>query len=222
LWDGASQLERRGQTVEVAQFESTVATIGDELLAAQRNGVGDPGHGPGNRSTVHAPQGVYPCHGDDRWIALTVLDDAGWSALCALVGLDESLRALSVAERLARHDEIDRHLSAWSSEHEQRDLAALLQHHGIAAGAVLDAPGLLDDPHLADRKLLVELDQPALGPFVTAAMPIRLSRTTVRPRHRAPLLGEHNHEVLASLAGMADDEIAALAADGVIADRPPN
>ena len=40
----------------------------------------------GNRHPIHAPHGVYPCRGDDKWIAIGVETDAQWDSLCRLMG----------------------------------------------------------------------------------------------------------------------------------------
>ena len=50
----------------------------------------------GNRDNTMAPQGVYPCRGEDEWIAISVLDDRRWSALAELVGLLAGVLAVPV------------------------------------------------------------------------------------------------------------------------------
>lgn len=229
LWDreAGDREAGAGQTVECAQFEATVAVVGDQLLATQMastpaaNG-GETGSGPGNRDADYAPQGVYPCMGDDRWVAMTVLDDEGWITLCELAGIvEETSPFFSLAERHTNHDQIDRLLAQWTIGFGQRELSLLLQDHGIAAAPVLDAPGVLSDPHFRDRHLLVDFHQPGVGSFVTPQLPLRLSATPGRVRRCAPKLGEHNHEVLSTLGGMTDDEIATLASQSIIATQPP-
>ena len=76
------------------------------------------------------------------------------------------------------------------------------------------------DVHLADRGVWVTVDQPDVGPFTAPVTPIVLSHTPARVRAPAPTLGQHNHEVLAD-HGFSASEIAELAADGIIVDRPP-
>ncbi|MGF1598560.1 MAG: CoA transferase [Acidimicrobiales bacterium] len=244
LWDrGADGGGGLGQTVEVAQFEATTAVVGDQLLAAQLAASprhdepmvapppaserpasgGDPGGngGPGNRDALLAPQGTYRCRGDDRWLSLSVLDDEGWRALCHLAGLPAEWAAWTVTDRRDHHDRIDHRLGRWTAYLDQVETAELLQEHGVAAGAVHDAAGVRNDRHLLARGAFVTIDQPEFGPFVTPALPPRLSRTPTRIRGRAPLLGEHNRQVLADLGGLDEEEITALESAGVIADRPP-
>lgn len=218
LWDREAG-STRGQTVETSMLEAAVAAIGGSVVAAQV--AGREPQPLGNRSGQLAPQGVYPCQGEDRWIAICVQDDVAWRALCDEAGFDERLTALDREERRAAHDEIDAAIAGWTSGFEHRELMARLQERGVAAGAVLDAAELVSDPHLEARGAWVEVDQPAIGAFRTPLMPIRLSRTPAQVRRPAPLLGQHNREVLRDLAGLHDDLIAALEADDVVTDRPP-
>ena len=103
LWDREADPERRGRDVEVAMIEAMTMFVGEQLLAAQvegrvpaRRGSRDPGR---------APQGCYPCAGEDRWIALSVTCDAEWRALCEVLELDEAWAELATPARLARHAE---------------------------------------------------------------------------------------------------------------------
>ena len=68
----------------------------------------------GNTDPHMAPHGVYPSSGDDRWVAVACRDDADWRALAGLLGRDD-LADLSTAERLARHDELDELVAAWTA-----------------------------------------------------------------------------------------------------------
>lgn len=237
LWDRESARavgKPGGQTIESAQFEATVAVVGDQVLAAQRRDQvepqetpredqSDPGRsaGPGNRHEAYAPQGVYRCRGEDRWLALTVFDDDGWRRLCEIASFGEEMAKLSARHRHQQHDEIDRQLSAWSSAHEQIELAERLQMAGLAAAPVLDAAGLVVDPHLIARDFFATFEQPEVGLFSTPRIPLHLSATPSHVRRRAPMLGEHNAEVLADWGGLTDVEIAHLATDGITATEPP-
>jgi len=233
LWDRAvSGVEAegpgRGQTVEVAQFESIVAVVGDQLLTFQMQAEAGSGPddgaqlpGPGNRDPAIAPQGVYQCAGPDRWVSVSVLDDDSWIRLCDLIGTESWFKALDRAGRHTNHDRIDALLTAWTAEQDQRTAATNLQAVGVAAGAVLDAAGVVADPHLNARELFTSFGQPQFGPFSTPRLPLHLSRTPLGVQRRSPLLGEHNHEVLAEAGGLGSEEIDALESRGVIADQPP-
>ena len=75
-------------------------------------------------------------------------------------------------------------------------------------------------PQLQHRGFFEDVDHPVTGTARHSTLPMRFSRGPDRfHRRRAPLLGEHNDEVLRGL-GVSDDELAELEADGVIGRAP--
>jgi formyl-CoA transferase len=106
-------------------------------------------------------------------------------------------------------------LGTSASSSRSPELAAnILTGAGVPCGACLDAGEILTDPHLHASDMIVGVEHPVRGRYVTVGNPIKLSAspTTIGP---SPLLGQHRHEVLKEL-GYSDDEIAALAQDGAI------
>ena len=209
-WDQQAVPGTEGITIEVSQFESMIAVLGDALVAAQIDG--DPPT-PWNRDPRHVPQGVYPCQGVDRWIAISVTSDEAWASLRDLAGLTDDLRS--------DHGALDEALSAWTAGYEHRELMETLQEAGVAAGAVLDAGEVCADPHLEARGAFIEVDQPQVGPFIAPLTPIHLSATPAAVRGSAPMFGQHNEEVLRDWAGLDAAEIAALVDAGIVATEPP-
>lgn len=209
----------RGLTVELSQLEATVHMVGDAVLAAQLSGRNP--EPPGNRHPCFAPQGVYRTAGDDRWLAVSVTDDGAWAALCRAAGWPPETAALSGPERQERGAEMDRLLAAWAAPLDAAETAARLQAAGVAAAPVADAPQVLADPHLAARGFFVPVAHPEAGTHPWPRLPVVLSATPATIRRPAPLLGQHNHEVLTTLAGLDEATLAALLAAGAVADRPP-
>ncbi len=217
LWErGATD---RAVHVDLSQLETLVSMVGDGLLVASVTG--QPAVRRGNRSLDHAPQGVYRCAGADRWLALTVVDDAQWTALVDLVGDPDltAMRSAGPAERVARHDEIDAALGAWAAVGDDHQRAATLQELGIPACPAFTTRDLVDDPHLRARGFMVEWDQVDVGRATFPGYPIHFEHRSYAVAG-APGLGADNAAVLGDL-GYSADEIAALVADGVIADHPP-
>ncbi len=210
---------RRGPTVELSQLEAAVHMAGDAVVAAQIAGR-DP-EPMGNRHPCFAPQGVYPTAGHDRWLALSVTDDGAWAALCREAGLPLELATLDVAGRRARAAEIDGLLAAWTAPLDAADATARLQAAGVAAAPLADAADVLADPHLAARGFFVPVAHPEAGTHPWPRLPVVLSATPATIRRPAPLLGQHNHEVLTALAGLDETTLARLEAEGAAADRPP-
>jgi crotonobetainyl-CoA:carnitine CoA-transferase CaiB-like acyl-CoA transferase len=219
LRDREADVERRGRAVEVAMIEAMTCFVGEQLLAAQARG--SDAERLGNRSATRAPQGCYPCAGDDRWIAISVTSDAEWQLLCGLAGLDAAWRDMPLAERLAAHDAIDDALAGWTRAQPADDRMRELQAHGLIACAVSDARDLVGDPQLAARDFWVRLDHPDAGRHSLPGMPIRLSATPARFRRPAPCLGQHNREVLGELLGLDAARLDELEAQGVLVEEPP-
>jgi formyl-CoA transferase len=90
----------------------------------------------------------------------------------------------------------------------------ILAEAGVPCGACQDTGEVLNDPHLRARDMIVEVEHPVRGRYVTAGNPIKLSAS---PTHitTAPLLGQHNKEILQEL-GYREAEIAALREEGTI------
>ncbi len=220
IWNREADAGQGGVTLESAQMEATIAVIGDRLVEAQAEG--DP-PSPGNREPSYLAQGVYPCAGDDRWIAISVVDVDSWHALRDLAGLDADL--LYDDDRIDHdrldHDRFDVAMAEWTAAGDQHQLAIDLQRVGVAAAAVLDAGGVMADPHLDARHAFAELEQPEVGRFTTPLTPASLSLTPAVIRRPAPTLGQHNREVLKSDVGIDDERLASLAEAGVIATEPP-
>lgn len=215
VWDRAAGVTR-GQTVEVAQFESMVNCVGDQLVAAQLGGEYVPA---GGRHATQAPHGVYRCLGNDRWTSISVANDEQWSAVVALMALPSDWAALSQQQRHDRHDEIDEAITEWTSSHDHMLVMYRLQEVGVAAGAVLDAAGVRSDPQLNSRALLETIEQPEVGPFTLPRTPIRLNDRYPK-LGPAPGLGQHNDAVLGD-AGIDEAARSELRALGVVADEPP-
>ena len=107
----------------------------------------------------------------------------------------------------------------WKMDH-QTEGTRILQEKGVAAGPVLDAEGLLTDPHLNERGFYEEVTRKETGTHPYPGSPIKLSKTPARIRMPAPCLGEHNEYILSELAGLSTDEIRELEDEQVIGTRP--
>jgi benzylsuccinate CoA-transferase BbsF subunit len=215
-------LRRREQTgegahIEVWQYAMALACLGPAIVAAQVTG-----HAPtaiGNRSADRAPQGVYPSRGAERWIAITVQDDAMWDALCRVPGMESlaaDTRFATLADRVAHHDDLDGELAAWTSVRTDWEAAAELQAFGVAASPLLDGWDLVADPQLAARDFFHALPHARFPRDLVFGQAVRLSETPPLAEHAAPALGEHSRDILRELVGLDDEAIDRLIDHGVV------
>ncbi len=209
-----------GRLVESVMVEAALNAAAEQVIEHSVSGtvLGR----QGNRGPGAAPQGLYPCAGSDRWVALAVADDAHWDALRAVLGdpaWADDPRLRTAGGRRVAHDLIDDELRSWTKDRDADELAELLAHAGVPAGVVIPAREVVDNPQIRHRGLFEPERHPLTGDHELPTLPFRFSRVPAWLRRPSPSLGEHNHEVLTEL-GLSPDEIAALGERGVIGDRP--
>lgn len=212
----------RGQFVDFSQRELTAGVLGEAMMDYALNGRVQ---GPiGNRHPSAAPHGVYPCQGEDEWIAIAVESDTQWQALRRVMGDPEWSRDPwldTVGGRWRGQDEIDDRLAAWTKGFDHYTLMHALQRAGVPAGAVLKGEELLADPHLKARDWWEYVTPTEIGrPYPFVKTPWRMSGSPYKPGTPAPCLGEHNDLVYLEIAGLSREEYAALQEAGVIGTEP--
>lgn len=202
-----------GQHVDVALLDAMLFQSNGYLTLGA---LGDALPRLGNEFRIAAPARVYRCR--DGEVMVGVVLDAHWRALCAVIGrpeLGDDPRYADTAGRLARRAEVDAILAAWVEPRATREIVDTLLAAGLAVAPVRSYADAAADPHVRARDMLVPIEQedgteiPITGPAA------KLSRTPARVRSGAPALGRDTDEVLRE-AGLADDAIAALRAQGVV------
>ena len=228
VWGLLVALQHRRRTGEGALVEAAMVDAGVNVAAEQAieySAYGALLERDGNRGPLAAPQNLYQASGpdeagrDDSWVAIAVATDEQWSSLRTALGEPEWAKdaALATAEgRRNAHDRIDAELGDWCRARTADEIVEQLWAAGVPVGKVTqphDQPGL---PPFQARHFFEDLEHPVIGTSRYSTMPMRFSRgpERVHTRH-APLLGEHNHELLSEL-GLSPSEIGALEADGVI------
>jgi benzylsuccinate CoA-transferase BbsF subunit len=196
-----------GQSIELAQIESTVNVLGPHVLAWSANGALPVVNG--NRRPGAVPRGVFPCRGEDTWCAIEVAGDAQWQGLVSALGAPEWMREphLATAVGRAQHeDEIERRLALETRRYVASELAELLQRHGVAAAAVATSADVTQDPQLLARNYWSQVPHPEMGEVLVNKPPfctVGEDRSAVGP---PPLLGEHTIEVATTLLGLDEAE----------------
>lgn len=176
----------------------------------------------GNRSHRCAPQGVYRCTGVDRWLAISIATDDQWSAFSKIVGIPGGVdsRFADHAGRWAHHDELDGLLAAWAADRDAGETADMLIAAGIPAAEMRDPRLSGGHPQFTARGFVETVEHPTAGPLPIAGVPFRFGSVDRWLRSPAPLIGQHNDEVLGGILGCSAEDLAALAEAGVIGNRP--
>lgn len=205
----------RGQLIEVAQTEPTIAVIGPAIMEWTANGVD--ASAVGNRDSRWSPHGVFPAAGDDRWIAIAARTDKEWTALAAELDIPLKPEWATTQARCTAAVEIEAVVASATATHDAVKLMTRLQAVGVAAGLVATARDLvIDDPQLRHRGHWQSLDHAEMGVSVYGRAPFRLSETPGGLDRPAPLLGEHTRSVLAELLGLDGAELDRLEACGAL------
>lgn len=222
----------QGQHIELAQVESVAATLGPFLMEYTVNGVVP--ERTGNRVSWACPHGAFRCQDglplpvtinarlagaatpqlEDRWLALSVSEDAHWEGLLDVMGRPawaEDERFATFIERKRHEGDLEAHIEAWTQGMDADEAARLLQARGVPAGVVQTARDVLDhDEHLRERGFYQYIDHPETGRSAYDGPGFRMSEAPFALGGPAPLIGEHNDYVLREVLGYDDERITEL------------
>ncbi len=147
------ELDGQGHLVEAIMVEAALNVAAEQ--AAEYAASGTLLEREGNRGPTAAPQGVYRCAGDDRWLALAVATDDQWAALVDLLGRPGWATGDGLAtepRRRAAQDRIDEGLAAWAAGQDADELAERLVAAGVPAAAVVVPRDIVHNPQLRHRR----------------------------------------------------------------------
>lgn len=213
-----------GRLIEVPMVANALNVTAEQVIEHSAYGVllqRDGNHGP-----AAAPQNCYACADDDpdlgqhRWVAVAVETDAQWQAMRTALG-DPGWAAMpeldTAAGRHARQDLLDERLGAWCAARSASEVVDVLWDAGVPVAPVVHPSAQLGFEQLHHRRFFEEVVHPVAGTSTHVTFPFRLPGDVASAHRRpAPLLGEHNTEVLHDILGVDLETIEQLRASGVI------
>ncbi|MFO0995858.1 MAG: CoA transferase [Alphaproteobacteria bacterium] len=188
----------RGQMVDTSLFEAALSMSPYEAAYYFTNGASPPRIGQAHRNS--APYQIFPTR--TGWIVLGAATQLLWERFCEIIGADELAkdpRFESNAKRVANHAALVPLVTDHMRRHDAEHWLDLLEKAGIPAAPVLDHEQVLNDRHVAARKMVVELDHPVAGATKVLGIPVKLSETPGAIRRGAPALGADTNDVLGEL-----------------------
>ena len=205
-----------GQVVDIAITEACLSVL--ESCIPEYDKLGRVRRPSGTRLDGIAPSNIYQAS-DGLWMVVAANQDSVFQRLCAVMErpeLAEDPRFVDHAARGENQDEIDGIVADWVAARPAAEVRRLLDEAGVIVGPINTIAEVVDDEQFRARDMLVphhdeRLDEDVLGPGVVptfAGTPGSVRRAGTAP-------GADNREVYGEL-GLGDDEIEALAADGVI------
>jgi CoA:oxalate CoA-transferase len=212
----ARDVTGEGQLLDVALMEAQMALCENAIV--RHAAFGENPTRQGSRHPLVAP--FQPFETADGWIVIANVKD--WELFCAVIGRDD----LAVDERfqtnrgrLEHVDELEVELTRTLRERTTDAWFALLEEANVCSvGKVNTIADLFDDPHVAARGMLVDIPLPygIPGTLKLPNSPIHLSKTPPVVGRPMPEHGGDTAEVLEQWAGIGADEVAELAARGVV------
>jgi crotonobetainyl-CoA:carnitine CoA-transferase CaiB-like acyl-CoA transferase len=154
----------------------------------------------------------------DGYLVIAAQMTDTWISLARLIGgevyaADRSLH--DQAGRNANRESILAKVRAWTLARSVQDCCAALDAAGVPAAPVQTIDQVLSDPQTLARGMVVEQDHPLLGKIKLPNLPFRFSDCDTSPSGPAPLLGQHNRDIAASM-GYSEAEIDTFVAEGVL------
>ena len=205
----------QGQHIELAMLDMAANLVAEQVV--EYHAYGHLMTCDGNRGPEAAPQGVYQAS-DGEWIAIAIETDDEWDALCRVLGWTPNYPTAS--HRRANHDAIDARIADWCAGRSHKEALRVLGAAAVPVEAVVNAYDADKDEQMNGRGFWERVEHPIVGELRYPGWPMRITPGPERwYRAPAPLLGQHNDEVLSGL-GVTPTELASLRDAGVIGDHP--
>jgi len=204
----------QGQVIDVALHEAVFNVM--ESLIPEYSAFGAVREAAGSALPGIAPSNAYPC--TDGWVLVAGNGDSIFKRLMDAIGRPDLGAAPDLANntgRVARVEEIDAAIGAWSAQRTVQQVLDALGAARVPAGKVYTAKDIAEDPHYRARDmLLTQQTRDGYSVEVPGIVP-KLSATPGSIRSSAPHLGDDTDAVLAE-AGLTAEQIALLRSKGVI------
>jgi crotonobetainyl-CoA:carnitine CoA-transferase CaiB-like acyl-CoA transferase len=197
----------KGQVIDLSLLEPMLAIMGPDVSNYAATGVETE---PGKK--IASPRGSYRCK-DGLWVSMSGSTDTMAKRVFEAIGLAalyEDPKFKTNDARIANDKELDQLVSNFMAALNQADCLEHFRKHGVTVGPIYNSEQLLNDEHIKQRGIYVQLEKThSQKAVVMHQVTPRLNSTPGKIRRVAPRLGEHTHEILQAL-GSTPQEIEAL------------
>jgi len=212
----------KGQRIQVAMEDACKHYIRLAWAFTAGNNEACGRYGPKALGGRTAPQGVFKCKGggsnDYVYIMCHAAVGNHWDRLLDVIGRGElhgDPRYDTPKARYENEKEVNAIVEAWTSQHDKYDVMKAVGDAGVPCSAVRDTLEMYEDADLVRRGIMQVADHPEHGEIKMVGWPVRHDGHTPQLKP-APLLGQHNDDVLGGWLGMSAGDLASLRGKGVI------
>ena len=184
-----------GQHVDTSLFEAGIS-----LGVYEAANVFATGQVPERLGQAHRGSAPYQLFTtSDGYMTIGGAQDSFWRGTCKILGCEHLLndeRFTSKADRVENNRQLVEELGKFFVQRTTKELCEAFEAEGIPAGPVMNHVEVFNDPQTLHREMVIETEHSKIGKTKTIGVPVKLSKTPASIRKGAPLLGEHNQEVL--------------------------
>lgn len=207
----------KGQEVEVSMQDSVANIMRISLRDHQR--LGGVQARTGNQLGKNVPGSTYPCApgGRNDYIYIFAQQQM-WKAFANAIGrpdIIEDSRYATPESRWDNRETLNAIIEGWTRQKTKYEAMRILGDAGVPSGACQDTGEILEDPHLKEREMIIDIDYPPRGKYKTVGCPIKLSDSPADIK-RPPTLGEHTEDLLGKLCGVTPEDFTKLREKGAI------
>jgi formyl-CoA transferase len=207
----------KGQEVEVSMQDSVANIMRISLRDHQR--LGGVQERTGNQLGKNVPGSTYPCApgGRNDYIYIFAQQQM-WKAFANAIGrpdIIEDPRYATPESRWDNRETLNAIIEGWTRQKTKYEAMRILGDAGVPSGACQDTGEILEDPHLKEREMIIDIDYPPRGKYKTVGCPIKLSDSPAEIK-RPPTLGEHTEDLLGKLCGVTPEDFSKLRDKGAI------
>jgi len=205
-----------GRRIELSMFDGMLSLL--IYMGTMWLTKGELPEPPGSGHMYSVPWQAFRC--TDGYLVVATRQEVFWGRLCKALDTPELAtdeRFATNPDRVANRDQLVPLLEGIFAGRSVAQWMARLREFDIPAAPVNNLDGAFAAPPVAERDMIVEYDHPEVGRVRLPGNPIKMSGMDGTISRPAPLLGEHTDQVLASLLGLAPQEIARLRELGAVA-----
>jgi formyl-CoA transferase len=208
----------QGRIVEVTMQDSTYASLASNLgMLHARGGAVPPRTGNRHGGLGISPYNAYAA--SNGWVVINAPGDQHFRSILDVMDradLKDDPKFATRSSRVTNMQEVDALLEAWTSQHTKEEIADRLLAASVPCAPVRELSEVVLDRNMHERGSLQWIDHPDLGRVVLPHSPMVFEGTPRLPLQPSEKLGADNEAVFGGWLGRSEEELAALAEDGVI------